>query len=497
MFKNILTTTPLTTDGANSFFSNIGGNSYSGDMTFVSTLRALLYSRIPSSENLKVQFSATNYTEQTLKNNSVDAVLDSITARGNTPPVNDDNSGIIQIHGFNGNMSADNIACMNLIEHQFCKRYSGWTRVEKVTDFFRKTFLVLCYIKPETKCVYLFVDNLTVQRMHYLQCAIFAFLPWYFDPEQGVTEQEMELINSLREKKSEKYEACLAEFASKFDFRTGKIRNLLAGFETRYERIQCEEIRDEIERIIERLESYNQEIGNYLRMKAEKEVLLLGLETKIQQGEGSGDSEIMDYFLCNNNLILEEVTDRVMTFSVKGYVDFFDEDMARGVIDNRRSYVYRPNGRACNNYIPEEDMKRLMYALFIDQTLRMKFCAAYQFELTGNVVALSHHNYGYECRDCTPNPHTDRYSCMGNYQRVINELLEKHDYITAIEQCSASCRSLNFGDGIVMQEFMNRLYGTNNGDTVNTQCIELPDGRVVRPKEAIAWLKEQEANTNE
>lgn len=80
---------------------------------------------------------------------------------------------------------------------------------------------------------------------------------------------------------------------------------------------------------------------------------------------------------------------------------------------------------------------------------------------------------------------------MGNYQRAINELLKNHNYIGAIEQCVASCRSLNFADSTVMQEFMRRLYGLSDYN-VNIRCIELPDGRVVEPKEAIVWLKEQE-----
>lgn len=499
MFKNIITDTPLTTAEANSFFQNIKGATYMSDETFVATLRALLYSRVPSDETVEVQFATTGFSEASLKNNSMRAVLDAIVFAngGGQSPVEGDAYGIVRVHDFANSNSADSMANMKLIEREFLNYCSGWVRVEKVTDFFRKTFAVLCYIQPETKCVYLFVDNMNMQKLHYLQCAVFAFLPWYFDPEQGVTEQEMELINSLREKKATKYETCLADFASQFDFRTSRIKNLLSGFETRYERIQCEELGNEIKQVIDRIEQLNYQIGDWLKMKAEKEITLLGFQTKIQQSGDPEESEIMDYFLCNKNLILEKVDDRTMTFVVKGYVDFFDEDMAKTVIDNRRSYVYRPSGRACNNYIPEGDMKRLMTALFIDETLRMKFCAAYKFELTGGVSALAHHLYDYECRDCTPNPHTDRYSCMGDYQHVINELLKNHDYIGAIEQCSASCRSLNFGDSIVMQEFMNRLYGTGNGDNVNIQCIELPDGRIVRPKEAIIWLKEQEGNTNE
>lgn len=43
---------------------------------------------------------------------------------------------------------------------------------------------------------------------------------------------------------------------------------------------------------------------------------------------------------------------------------------------------------------------------------------------------------------------------------------------------------------------MNRIYGIGDS-SVNIRCIELPDGKVVMPKEAVEWLKEQEPQTQE
>lgn len=476
MFRMIVNDTPLVSSVADSYFVNINGDRWRNDATFLTTLRALISPRMSREESIILRFGD----------------LTTPTGRINPDAFTSDGDGRIDVWSLNGS-TEDNMKCMSEIKSSFGKSDDGWHLLEKVSDFFRKSFYVLCFINPRTKSVCLFVDNMDARRMHYLQCATLAFLPWYFNQESGISEIEMELIESLREKTPDKYNACVAKIAAQYDFRTQKIRNLLSGFETRFEQIECEQVRQNIRDIISRLEDLNTRIGDYLRSKAEMEIKLLGLETKIQQ-ESSDDSEIMEYFLCNNNLVLEEVTDRSMIFSCMGYAEYFDEDMAKQVIDNRRSYIYRPNGRACNNYIPEDDMKRLMYAIFINQTVRLKLCASYRFELNGSVQALSGHNYGYEFRECTPNTHTDRYSCMGNYQRTINELLRDHNYIGAIEQCVASCCSLNFGDSTVMQEFMRRLYGISDYH-VNIRCIELPDGEIVEPKEAIAWLKEWEGES--
>lgn len=92
-----------------------------------------------------------------------------------------------------------------------------------------------------------------------------------------------------------------------------------------------------------------------------------------------------------------------------------------------------------------------------------------------------------------PNTHINEYSCMGNYQTTINKLLASHDYIGALEQCVASCKSLNWGDSTVMSAFVTTLWG---GNRTNNRCIELPDGRVVKPIGAIKWLNAQDSCEN-
>lgn len=491
MFKQVIRNTQLTTDAANSFFQHIFGESFQQDVSFVSTLRALVAPRMKEGESITLGFYQSNYSASYLGNYPAKtaAVRDICDLEYCDP-------GRIIIHNFYNTSQDSNYAWMELMKSTLTSVYPDWHRLDKVTDFFKKTFYALCFINPEKKSVIVFVDNMDIRKMHYLQCSIFAFLPWYFDPKLGVSKVEMELIESLREKTPTKYEDCIARIAEQYDFRTARIRQLLAGFETRYESMEYDKVRREIQRCIEYIDSLNDKIGSYLRTKNDLEIRLLGLETKI--ANGSDESEIMDYFLCNDKLILESVTNDSMVFVVKTYLEYFDEDLAERVIRNESSYVYRPNGRGCNNIIPAEDMRMLMTAIFLDQKLRVRFCAAYKFNMNGSVSAMGSHIFGAECRDCTPNTHIDRYTCLGNYSMSINELLKRHDYIGAIEQCSASCKSLNFNDSPVMQEFMRSMYGISDyQDRINTRCIELPDGTVVTPVDAINWLKAQEVQADE
>ena len=69
-------------------------------------------------------------------------------------------------------------------------------------------------------------------------------------------------------------------------------------------------------------------------------------------------------------------------------------------------------------------------------------------------------------------------------------MLRKRNYIAAVEQCVASCKSLNWGDSTVMESFMNSFWD-------GTKCIELPDGSVVNAEQAVRWLEEQDKPAEE
>ena len=488
MFKNVICSTPLFNDAANEYFAGtIVGSSWQRDVTFLSTLRALLAPRMKQGDTVNLAFTTSNYTQEAVAELSSGRAIRSITNW-----LGSENE--VHVHNFNHYMQEANEAWMKVVDDSFLSSTTGWSRIEKVTVFFRKVFNVICFVNPELKSVALFTENIDIRRMHYLQCGIFAFLPWYFDPEKGVTADEMELINSLREKTSNKYEECLRKIATKYDFQTARIRRLLKGFETRYEQIQCERVKNEISSLIRALDSLDQQVADCLRRKRDAETNLLGLEAKI--ADGGEESEIMDYFLCHKNLMLKTVNGSTMQFVVSSSLDYFDEEMATRVINNRRSLLYvDPYGDPFRDtQISATEMFKLMTEIFIKQNLRIKLCAAYQFQLEGTICAIGGYDYGPEYKDCLPNPHIDRYRCLGNYERIINARLRDRDYIGAIEQCAASCKSLNFGDGAVMREFTRKIYGFS-GDR-DSKFIEDMEGNKMTVKDAVAWSKARESAEN-
>lgn len=493
MFRDGIYKTPMTTGVANTIFCNVQTLTsipiLEGDVSFISTLRALLYPRMQDDDTLSLYFKQSSISTEYIRRNNARTAIREIYDAECT------GRNQIVVHSFSGS-SECNAAWMALMESSLTKEFPEWHRLDKVTGFFKKSFDVLCFINHESKSALIFLENINLRKMHYLQCSVLAFLPWYFDPKAGVSELEMELIESLRSKDSTAYKDCLAKIAEQYNFRSENIRRLLSGFELRYERQECEKIKDLIQSRNGDIETHNRRISDCLKTIRDAEIRLLGLEAKISNS--SDESEIMDYFLRNDRLVLESVDDRDIVFTVKSCLEYFDEDMASRAINNDTSYVYRPVNRDYSSRINKDDMRKLMTAVFIDQTVRIKVCATYRFSLDGDVSGLSSWNYGFECREYTPNPHIDEYRCLGNYTISINEFLKQRDYIGAIEQCAASCKSLNFGDSIVMSEFMKRIYGvSSHQNRINMKCFELPDGTVVTPKEAINWINSQEVQSNE
>lgn len=486
MFRQIVRPTPFTSEYADEVFSNITGSPWKDDYSFLSTLRALLAPRLKDGESVHLSFSSKAYNKRVIAENTVRDVMRAITEY-----IDLNKSGSFIITNFNDATSGDdngNRVAMELIEANMTEFLPGYERLEKVTEFYKDRFHCLCFINRELKSCNFFVENLDFAKLHFLQVSILA-IPWFLNPEEGITDLERTLVRSLGARSAEDYSRAISELSKLYDFREARIKRQLRGFELRFLRREAENINSKIEDISLKIRRSNAQIGQWLDERNELNIRLYGLT---QKTEASETNEIMEYFLMNPRLELEAVSDTSISFYAKDYLAYFDKDFAERIIDNPNSFCYKRNGRSYQS-IPANKMKKLLRAIFIDEVLKIRFCAAYRFHINGNVEAMSGHEFGEDNSSYMPNPHIDRYSCMGNYQQAINTLLEENQYVLALEQCVASAKSLNFADTTVMSCFMDIMYHENNEYRNNT-AIELPDGRVVAPADAIVWLENEETH---
>lgn len=483
MFRNTIDRTPLTNDYADSYFENITGDSFSCDRSFVATLRALLATRMKEGDRISVRFARTQFASvvdasdedivNAIRYNSPDlADPDTITVHN---VVSRDKETTARVFGVTGKQMADVI---------------GYTRLEKITKFYEKGFAVDCFINQDIRSVILLVENLDIRKLHYLQASTMAWLPWYFKKGEKLLPVESDLCYGLTDRAPDKYLAAIAKIAEQFNFREGFIRSKLKGFELASERLELEQTRNNIRAHQAKIDELNEKIGHYLATINDEEIRILGLERKIELGV-SNDSEIMNFFLSNKALLLEDCNcEGELTFVTRGYMESFRPDVAETMIRNQRSVAYR------NCPIPVGDMRRLLEEVVLSETPRVKlrFCAAYKFRTHGEVSPIGGYNYPEDCSGYMPNPHIDQYRCMGNYISLINQALRDRNYLYALSQCIASGNTLSWTDGTVVEAFFRTLYD-RRGD--KKRCFELPDGSVVDPAAAAAWLKAQDGVTAE
>ena len=483
MFKTQLSETALTTRDADAVFSRIKGEKIFGDSTFLSSLRGLLDPRMKEDDEVTLVYHNNSYNKKTIEKHDIKEIMSSLV---NNSFLNGSETGYLRIVDCVGALE-DTEAIVEKLQREFEATYSGWVLIPRITEFFRKAFKAIAFVNPDAKCALVVTDRLTVQTMHYLQVCIPVVLPWFFvtDEERDLNDDEVALITGMRSKDKSVYEAACVKIASKYDFRASKIKRLLNGYEKMMDRETIRRCESKIGDYIEEINRLTNKIGEYLEKKAQQEQTLFGLEEKIASGQGN---EVMDFFLANKNLVLKDVSGRDIYFKTKGYLMYWDEDYAERVIKNRSSYVYEPSGYTCP--YDKDLVEVVMRKIFIDQEFRIKMCSSYRVTMNGACQGIQGDSYGYEFDEYTPNTHIDRFACLGNHQREILECLKRNDIIGAVAQCQASAASLNFGDSTVMNQFMLRMFKKID-KSINTRCIELPNGEVVDFEGAIKYVKEE------
>lgn len=480
MFKNEISSSPLMNEPANTLMANISGDRFMGDCSFVATLRALLFNRMPREDKINFRISRSDYSSNDVANTAKRDLVKNVCSHNNQIG----QQGGFALHYFNNMTQKANQDCFAVVAEEFENTYPGYKKIDKITEFYRKAFPVACFVNTDLKSIVLFVEQMDYRRFHYLQCAIFPMVPWYFDPKAGVSEHEMKLVKSLMENTPDSYRDCISKICELFDFRSEVIKKKLAGFELRFIKDALANSEAAYSDITERIADFNRRLSEELTKLTDLNFRISGMRQKLEEGDGD-DSEIMDYFLRNKNLTLIESSGANVDFIVRAKIEYYDPEMAESAIKNDHSLLYT-RGRN----IAKNDRKKLFQAIFLDNKIHVNVCAAFRLAVNGGVTTHGHYSYGEEFNNCMPHPHIDQYNCMGDYVRIVNDLMQRHDYIMALEQCIASARSLNFADGTVLEYFVKTLFDDNS----KNRCLQLPDGKVVNAADAVKWLNEQKAD---
>lgn len=220
MFRDVITFYNLGVGLARGVMTNVDGDSYIADDTFVITLRALLFNRIPSSDTLKFELKK-------ISSNS-SKVMETLLME--VPMIGKPNCFTVCYFDRNGTgaksyFDRNGTDAKSFFEDSqwiFAETHDGYEKVDKITTFYQKSFGVAAYINRQTKSTVVFVDSFDLQRCHYLQLCILAAMPWYFDPaEYNPSPEVVNVLMAVRDRTPERYRNAISDLYKKIEEESG------------------------------------------------------------------------------------------------------------------------------------------------------------------------------------------------------------------------------------------------------------------------------------
>lgn len=472
MFNNVLNGLTLTGEYSNEVFPNITGSYCDNDLTFLATLRALLPGRMP--EGTEITFcdeSLIRRMSDYKDTESRDVVIDVL-------------SNFVQNDALTFVMLRTDTETTEFIFKCFDESLSvaapDFTELKDLRAFVKRNGDVMFLINPSTKQAIILCSVSSIRMFHLVQSLTSRLLPWFFE-NKPLTEEEKELVCSLRSKTSNEYEEIIEKFAQKYDFNSIRVEKLLSNFLTAEKTARIDRITNDISGLNHSANEYLESYKNLLKDIQELEIKKFGLLAMINNVDD--DKQLVQYFKNNKHVQLVNTYGSSISFIAWNYLSFWDNDLYERYRTQFSGYLY-DNGSVLSD--PNERLK-LYDAIFgFDAKIKIKLCGYYNLDLVGRVNTESNFDYPKNYKNMMPNPHLQRHSCLGNYADVIREKVANNDVVGAVECCLASVSQINMAEGATFPHFVNKLFAKDCG-----KVLELPDGTEVTPSEAYEWLINQ------
>ena len=480
MFRECINSTALIGSDADYLF-HITGDAFYSDVTFVSTLRAMLGRRMKDDQSLHFTVKNRSIGETEFKERSDHDIVDDFLC--STFPDR------ITLYNLTSAM-ATNDRVFDALEKELPET-GAWERVKKVTLYYKgkedgKGFRVFAFINRDIKSTLLVTERLNLQKFHVLQGAITVLVPWYFEGENKPSKDDKllyALFQALAEKTSDKYLEAIENIAKTYDIRGAKIQRLLGDFETKRIGAQIDSLQRDIRNRNDIISSKLNEIRQLQEQLETMNATLLGFKTMQRTG---AEAELAKFFASNPDLDLLDVGRNTIDFVVRGFIDS-PSPGSEDVIDDLDTYLYDDT----NGY-DVDDLRDLLYKIFITQEIKLRVCSRITLQIPGGIIKDRSYHYDFSApqyRTYMPHVHHDDYTCFGDHGYEVSELIGEGKYIEAISQCIEAVHSFDLCDPTVGETFIHRFVGLN--DRGNIRCLELPTGGIVTPGEAMEWMKER------
>ena len=471
MFEMTPRTTPFVDSAANAFFENkVDGDMWCHDIVFLSTLRALMSRKMDQDPHIRIVFPG-RFTPSSRDDSTVFAALTGQISMRSRNTLN-----IVSL-----NMSKEEAdKLLTSVSKVISEKAPGFTEVRKFRDYYdsEKKIVGRYYVNLENRMGILFLDKLSKQRMQVIAMQIPSLLPWFFTDRSSVNDEELELLKSLREPTYDKWLSILQKIAERCDYRKARIRSLLTGFEEAGDKKDIESRENQIANLMSKIEDARMNINAWFNQIREATDMINGIRLRMEQNSG-GDSPLMQFFINAQNLEVTGASNRELHYKVKSTVQVYDEFVAESNIDNFRSNIY------CNVGEKKKDVQKLLKAVFLDKSLKLRVCASFCLYLGQTLRSESHVSFGADYDTYLPNPHMQYFGCTGGYDDRFDKMVRNGSLAGAVSQSLIALQTINWSDSIVMKEFGKELV-----TFWNRKVFEKPDGTLVSAEEFTNETKE-------
>ena len=243
MFCKAITGTTLTSEVADRLFSNITTQN-APDRSFLSTMRMLLRERLPQDESAQLTCLAVHRSEQGISYATTAECMSYFLPSAIHSPTSSGH-GVYIVHTAQADAGKKMLEVVKSNVGKGKRYLSNYTCRDDLRVFYVRKAKALFYTDDTGRNTIIFIDKLELKQFHALQMMIPQYLPALFR-DNPLTEKEIALLKSTGNKSAVEFETLIESFAKEFDIRTEIIRSKLAGFETVFERMRADELRDEI-----------------------------------------------------------------------------------------------------------------------------------------------------------------------------------------------------------------------------------------------------------
>lgn len=353
-----------------------------------------------------------------------------------------------------------------------------YTRLEKHEEYLSKWMSCKIFIHTETNSAVIFLTEADIRKVHMLMSLFPAYFKGLF-AEKPLTEEEKVLCYSFTKRTSGDFETAIANIIHVNGIEAALNEELL----TKFANVELERsIRNAEEQVNFTQGRLDENITEYRELVQQAQEARMTYESLMLRPKNS-DTVLVDYFRHHKNLQLVSVIDDSIKFIVKTTLEWFDVNLYERMSSNESAYAFT----APAPFDSFDNRKLLMDSIFSDDPVfKIRLCSLY---VLNEDVSVSR-GYTYPeniLREYIPNPHLHFHACLGSYRDPIREALRRGDYIAAIEQCVASCQSVNVAETMAtFKPFMEKLFSS---DCKSSKTLIDTNGKAYTPKEALAKLK--------